>query len=81
MAESHRNDWRSYQRGGPLVCNPGTAGQAILDTNAVDLSTVGNAELSFKLSVPGSCNAPLFLIRASQAALRWIATGAMLVIN
>ena len=66
---------------GTLVCNPGTAGQAILDTNAADLSSVGNAELSFKLSVPASCNAPLFLIRAPQAGLRWIATGAMLVIS
>jgi hypothetical protein len=66
---------------GTLVCNPGTAGQAILDTNAVDLSAVGDAELSFKLSVPANCNAPLFLIRAPQAGLRWIATGAILVIN
>ncbi len=61
---------------GTLVCSPGTLTQAILDTAAVDLSAEGNAELSFKLSVPSGCASPLFLIRIPQAGLRWIATGA-----
>jgi hypothetical protein len=61
---------------GTLVCNPGTADQAILDTGAANLSSAGNAELSFKLNVPSTCNSPLFLIRAG---VRWIATGAMRV--
>jgi hypothetical protein len=60
---------------GTLVCNPGTVNQAILDTTAVDLSTRGDAELSFKLTVPAGCAGPLFLIRIPQAGLRWIATG------
>jgi hypothetical protein len=67
---------------GTLVCNPGastvmgTGGQTILDTAAVDLSSTGNAELSFKLAnVPSKCSTPLFLIRIPQFGLRWIATG------
>jgi len=62
---------------GTLVCNPGTATQAVLDSTAVDLSPEGNAELSFKLSVPARCASPLFLIRIPQAGLRWIAAGAV----
>jgi hypothetical protein len=61
---------------GTLVCNPGTADQTILDTGAANLSSVGNAELSFKLNVPSTCNSPLFVIRAG---VRWIATGAVRV--
>jgi hypothetical protein len=61
---------------GTLVCNPGTADQVILDTAAANLSSTGNAELSFKLNIPSTCNSPLFLIRAG---VRWIATGAMRV--
>jgi hypothetical protein len=64
---------------GTLVCNPGNANQAILDTPAVDLSARGNAELSFKLNVPAGCASPLFLIRIPQFGLRWIATGAVAV--
>src|SRR5215475_225942 len=53
---------------GTLVCDPGAA-QAILDTPAVDLSSKGNAELSFKLRVPSVCGSPLFLIRIPQGGL------------
>jgi len=60
---------------GTLVCNPGTDTQVIIDTPAVDLSSTGDAELSFPLSVPPACSNPLFLIRIPQAELRWIATG------
>jgi hypothetical protein len=63
---------------GTLVCNPGLANQAILDTDATDLSKGGNAALSFRLSVPSGCVNPVFLIRIPQAALRWIAAGAIL---
>jgi len=62
---------------GTLVCNPGTATQATVDTAAVDINAHGNAELSFKLNVPAGCASALFLIRAPQAGLRWIATGAV----
>ena len=61
---------------GTLVCNPANAGGAtetILDTQAVPLSTVGDAELSFKLNVPSVCNSPVFLIRTGGG--RWLATG------
>jgi len=61
---------------GTLVCNPGTVDQVILDTGAASLSPAGNAELSFKLNVPSTCNSPLFVIRAG---VRWIATGAVRV--
>ena len=64
---------------GTLVCNPGTESQAVLDTPATFLSSAGNAELSFKLNVPSACSSPLFLIRAPQAGLRWIATGTVAV--
>ena len=60
---------------GTLVCNPGAATQAILDTPATGLSPAGNAELSFRLNVPAACANPVFLVRIPQAALRWIATG------
>jgi hypothetical protein len=62
---------------GTLVCNPGTATQAILDTPATDLSPRGNADLSFRLNVLTGCASPVFLIRIPQAGLRWIATGAV----
>ena len=60
---------------GTLVCNPGTETQAILDTPATVLSARGDAELSFRLSVPTGCTNPVFLIRIPQGGLRWIATG------
>jgi hypothetical protein len=59
---------------GTLVCNAGTPNQAIIDTPAAELSPQGNAELSFRLSVPSGCASPLFLIRVPAG--RWIATGA-----
>jgi hypothetical protein len=67
---------------GTLVCNPGgdvanAPVQATIDTPAVTLNTVGNAELSFKINVPQTCANPLFLIRIPQFGLRWIAAGAV----
>jgi len=59
---------------GTLVCNAGTASQAVADTPATDLSATGNAELSFRLIVPAGCAKPLFLIRVPGAG-KWIATG------
>jgi hypothetical protein len=59
---------------GTLVCNAGTANQAILDTPAVTLSPTGDAEHSFRLNVPAGCTNPLFLIRVPAAGLKWIAT-------
>jgi len=61
---------------GTLVCNPGNAGGAAetaIDSAATNLSSDGNAELSFKLTVPVVCNNPLFLIRVPAG--KWIATG------
>ena len=61
---------------GTLVCNPGSpagSAEAIINTPATQLSDEGNAELSFKISVPPACNHPLFLIRVPSG--RWIATG------
>jgi hypothetical protein len=64
---------------GTLVCNPGTATQAVLDTAAVPLSPEGNAHFAGDLgTVPTPCSNPLFLIRISSATAannRWIATG------
>ena len=62
---------------GTLVCNPGSpAGtvEAVIDTPATNLSDLGDAELSFKINVPPTCNNPRFLIRVPPAG-RWIATG------
>ena len=61
---------------GTLVCNPGgPAGTAetAIDTPTAALSAAGDAELSFKINVPATCNNPLFLIRVPSE--RWIATG------
>jgi hypothetical protein len=60
---------------GTLVCNPGNSGggtETALDTPVTPLSSDGNAELSFKLTVPVVCNNPLFLIRVPAG--KWIAT-------
>ena len=67
---------------GTLVCNPGGDNtnppiQVNVDTPAVPLNPHGNAELSFKMNVPQTCNNPLFLIRIPQFGLRWIAAGAV----
>jgi hypothetical protein len=61
---------------GTLVCNPGNSGggtETAIDTPATNLSTEGNAELSFKLTIPVVCNNPVFLIRVPAG--KWIATG------
>jgi hypothetical protein len=65
---------------GTLVCNAGTATQAVIDTAAVPLNAQGNAEFYGNLASvpPSSCTNPLFLIRVSPANL-WIATGAVRV--
>ena len=61
---------------GTLVCNAGSpagTSEAAIDTPVAALSSVGDAELSFKLTVPVVCNNPVFLIRVPSG--RWIATG------
>jgi hypothetical protein len=61
---------------GTLVCNAGSPSgttETAVDTPATALSSDGNAELSFKINVPATCNNPLFLIRVPSG--RWIATG------
>jgi hypothetical protein len=61
---------------GTLVCNPGGTGgsvEAAIDTPQAALNSAGNAELSFKITVPSACNNPVFLIRVPSG--RWIATG------
>jgi hypothetical protein len=58
---------------GTLVCNAGSAVETAIDTPAANLSADGNADLSFKISVPATCNSPLFLIRVASG--RWIGTG------
>ena len=61
---------------GTLVCNPGSpagTAEAAVDTPTAVLSAVGDAELSFKINVPVTCNNPLFLIRVGSG--KWIATG------
>ena len=61
---------------GTVVCNPGSSTgfvETAVDTPTASLSTTGNAELSFKITLPATCNNPLFLIRVPSG--RWIATG------
>ena len=60
---------------GTLLCNPGGAGGAetAIDSPATALSPTGDAELSFKITVPAVCGNPAFLIRVASG--RWIATG------
>jgi hypothetical protein len=67
---------------GTLVCNAGTATQAVLDGATVPLSLEGDARFKGNLgNVPSPCANPLFLIRLGAAAPgdRWIATGAVRV--
>ena len=64
---------------GTLVCNAGAASQAVADTPATDLNAAGNAELSFRLTVPAGCAKPLFLIRVPAG--KWIATGTVPAFN
>jgi len=61
---------------GTLVCNPGSPAGTVetaIDTPTAALSPVGDAELSFKITVPVVCNNPVFLIRTASG--RWLATG------
>ncbi|HEX5229125.1 MAG TPA: hypothetical protein VFW44_15520 [Bryobacteraceae bacterium] len=61
---------------GTLVCNPGSpqgSVEAVVDTPATSLSSLGNAELSFRINVPAVCNNPLFLVRTASG--KWLATG------
>jgi hypothetical protein len=60
---------------GTLVCNPNNVGgsEAVLDTPLTSLSAEGNAQLSFRLSIPVVCTKPVFLIRVASG--KWIATG------
>jgi hypothetical protein len=60
---------------GTLVCNPGAANQAIIDTPLVDLSLTGDASFRGNVGSIGTCANQLFLVRI--AAGRWIATGAV----
>lgn len=64
---------------GTLVCNPGTAAVAILDSSAVTLNVHGDAEFSGHLqNIPVTCANPLFLVRIAApagAAGRWIGAG------
>jgi hypothetical protein len=67
---------------GTLVCNPGGdsatgPAQVTVDSPAVMLNPLGNAELSFRIDVPQTCTNPIFLIRIPQFGLRWIAAGAV----
>ena len=65
---------------GTLVCNAGTASQAVFDTDTVPLSPEGNAEFAGNLgSLPSPCANPLFLIRL-PGNNRWIATGVVRLI-
>jgi hypothetical protein len=62
---------------GTLVCNAGTATQAVLDTPATNMNGRGDAELTFRLNnLPSACGSPVFLIRVPAG--KWIATGAVI---
>ena len=61
---------------GTLVCNPGTPGQAVLDSATVPLSPEGDAEFIGHLGSIPACANPLFLVRV-PANNSWIATGAV----
>jgi hypothetical protein len=69
---------------GTLVCNPGTAGQVVIDTPAVPLDSKGDAQFlppvqtvgDLVTALPSPCTNPLFLIRVVPEDV-WIATGAV----
>ena len=63
---------------GSLVCNAGTAEEAVIDTAAVPLDAQGNAEFKGNLEKlpPSSCSNPLFLILNAPKNV-WIGTGAV----
>jgi hypothetical protein len=69
---------------GTLVCNAGTAAQAIRDTAEVRLSAQGEAHFHGEIGgIPAPCENPLFLVRigpsfpVAGAVGRWLATGAV----
>jgi hypothetical protein len=67
---------------GTLVCDPGAADQAIVDTAAVDLSLTGDAEFDGNVGpIPAVCtpNNTAFLVRIAAAAPgdRWLANGSV----
>jgi hypothetical protein len=71
---------------GTLVCNPGAANQAIVDTPSVPLDELGDArfEGDFATPLPADCTSGTtfaFLVRIAAAAPgdRWIANGAVLM--
>jgi hypothetical protein len=71
---------------GTLVCNPGTSGQKVLDTQEVTLTAQGDANFHGEISgIPATCANPLFLVRIGPsfvgAAGRWLATGAIRTIG
>ena len=69
---------------GTLVCNPGTADKAVLNTPAVSLDQQGNTDFRGSIgTVPAVCANPIFLIRIAlgPAAGRWLAAGAVRVIR
>lgn len=67
---------------GTLVCNAGTRAQVLVDTEAVPLSSRGDADFSgYVHGIPSACENPLFLIRIPQFGSRWIATGAVRAIH
>ena len=66
---------------GTLVCNAGTASQAIIDTPAVTLDPQGNASFKGSFSMPTDACGPsavAFLIRIPTNQ-HWIANGAVQV--
>jgi hypothetical protein len=71
---------------GTLVCNPGTSGQKVLNTQEVTLTAQGNADFHGEIfGIPATCANPLFLVRIGPsfvgAAGRWLATGAIRTIG
>jgi hypothetical protein len=70
---------------GTLVCNPGDATEAELDTSDVSIDGKGNARFSGRIQgIPSVCSNPLFLVRIATIANpenpngargKWIATG------
>ncbi len=71
---------------GTLVCNPGAADQAVVDTPSMPLDTLGDArfEGAFATPLPDACTSGTtfaFLVRIAAAAPgdRWIANGAVLM--
>ncbi|HUI61306.1 MAG TPA: hypothetical protein VLX90_13845 [Steroidobacteraceae bacterium] len=69
---------------GTLVCNAGTAQQAVRDTAEVKLTQQGDAHFRGEITaIPAPCANPVFLVRigpsfpVAGAVGRWLATGAV----